>query len=67
MNHISAPKIRWGADSFSYGYDHGLPELLYDPKTYALINQASEERFNSKYTLNLYENAVRYKARPGYP
>lgn len=44
-----------------YEYSKTLSELLYQPDRYARIDLNIQNRFNSSYSLALYENCVRFK------
>jgi len=61
FNYLSSAEIKWGADSFEYGFDTKLAEHLYDPEVFAQISLISQRKFTSKYALNLYENCARYR------
>jgi len=67
FNHISSPLIIWWADYFEYGYEDGLPELLHDPEIYALIDEATQAKFDTQYALYLYENCLPFKANAKFP
>ena len=45
-----------------YSYSPVLAKELYQPERFALINMAVQRKFNSSYSLALYENCLRYKA-----
>lgn len=45
----------------TYRYDEYLAERLYDPEIYATINIRMQRLFKGGYSLNLYENCLRYK------
>lgn len=44
-----------------YSYSPVLAKELYQPERFALINMAVQRKFNSSYSLALYENCLRYK------
>ena len=43
-------------------YDESLAEKLYKPDVFAMINLRVQNRIDSAYALNLYENCLRYKS-----
>ncbi len=44
-----------------YEYSSTMAQMLYDPEIYAIISASVQTRFKGGYTLNLYENCVRFK------
>ena len=66
FNHLNAPRIIWGEDWFEYGYDHGLPQLLHEPEIFALIDESTQAKFESKGVLLLYELILPFKKNAKY-
>lgn len=56
---ISEATIDGGVCTYSFGPK--MAQSLYNPEIYALINLRIQNEFTSSFTLNLYENAVRFR------
>jgi plasmid replication initiation protein len=60
FNHfISWGKIKDGV--CSYRYDPDMAKLLYEPEVYAMVRASLEYKLSGSYSMNLYENCVRFK------
>ena len=56
---ISHARIKGG--TCYYKYNEEMAELLYEPEVYAIIRASLEYSLSGTYSMNLYENCVRFK------
>lgn len=46
--------------TIQYGFSRKMAELLYEPEKFIWMTLSAQNRFDSKYELNLFENCLRY-------